>query len=95
VGPFTDDDATPPPGDRERAEQALLPVEAGLQQLPKLTVSTADAGRLARGQFVLLRGRDAPLVQGRAAIFSQGKLVALGEVEQGEIRPRRIFALAH
>jgi hypothetical protein len=30
----------------------------GLQSLPNLTVSSADAARLARGQTVLLRGRD-------------------------------------
>jgi tRNA pseudouridine55 synthase len=56
-------------------------------------VSRADAGRLARGQAVLLRGRDAPLLQGWAAVFTQGTLVGLVEAEKGELRPRRIFNL--
>jgi len=46
----------------ERA--GLLPVEAGVAALPALRVSPGDAGRLARGQAVLLRGRDAPVIGG-------------------------------
>jgi tRNA pseudouridine55 synthase len=75
------------------AATALLPVEAGLAALPALVVSRADAGRLARGQAVLLRGRDAPLMEGWVAVSTQGALVALAEVEKGELRPRRIFNL--
>src|SRR5207244_1335806 len=77
--------------DPERA--GLLPVEAGVAALPALRVSTGDAGRLARGQAVLLRGRDAPVIGGWVAVFSQGALIALAEVEKGEVRPRRIFNL--
>jgi tRNA pseudouridine55 synthase len=73
---------------------ALLPVEAGLTALPSLVVSRADAGRLARGQAVLLRGRDAPLMEGWVAVSAQGALVALAEMDKGELRPRRIFNLA-
>ena len=83
-----------PPDETAAAERAaLLPVEAGLAALPALRVSSADAGRLARGQAVLLRGRDAPVMAGWVAVFSQGALIALGEVEKGELRPRRIFNL--
>src|SRR5262245_14137458 len=71
----------------------LLPVEAGLAALPALWVTSADAGRLARGQAVLLRGRDAPVMAGWVAVSSQGALIALAEVEKGELRPRRIFNL--
>jgi tRNA pseudouridine55 synthase len=56
-------------------------------------VSRADAGRLARGQTVLLRGRDAPMMGGFVAVSTQSALVALAEVEKGELRPRRIFNL--
>jgi len=72
----------------------LLPVAAALTGLPALTVSRADAGRLARGQAVLLRGRDAPVMTGWVAVSTQGALVALAEVEQGELRPRRVFNLS-
>jgi tRNA pseudouridine55 synthase len=102
VGPFTQDCAVTldalqaaisPPADIV-PESALLPVVAGLAALPALAVSRADAGRLARGQAVLLRGRDAPLMEGYVAVSAQGSLVALAEMEKGELRPRRIFNLA-
>jgi tRNA pseudouridine55 synthase len=101
VGPFDEDvgvslDALhrPRPDETAAAElAALLPVEAGLAALPALRVSSADAGRLTRGQAVLLRGRDAPVMAGWVAVSSQGALIALAEVEKGELRPRRIFNL--
>jgi tRNA pseudouridine55 synthase len=86
--------AAVPPDAEHVPATALLPVEAGLATLPTLVVSRADAARLARGQAVLLRGRDAPLMEGFVAVTAQGALVALAEVEKGELRPRRIFNLA-
>src|SRR5262249_55233610 len=85
--------------EQARAENApveaptLLPVAAGLAALPALRVSAADAGRLARGQAVLLRGRDAPLMEGWVSVSTHGALVALAQVERGELRPRRSFNL--
>ena len=72
----------------------LLPVASALADLPGLSVSRADAARLARGQAVLMRGRDAPIVSGWVAVSTQGALVALAEAEEGELRPRRVFNLA-
>ncbi len=71
----------------------LLPVESGLAAVPTLQVSRADADRLALGQSVLLRGRDAPLLAGMVSVSTQGSLVALAEIEQGALKPRRIFNL--
>ncbi len=71
----------------------LRPVETALHDLPALSLSSADAARLRQGQAVLLRGRDAPIVSGPVYAISKGALVALGEVAQGEFRPRRIFNL--
>jgi tRNA pseudouridine55 synthase len=81
-------------GESSNEDLPLLPVAAGLAGLPTLTVSRADGGRLAQGQSVLLRGRDAPVMEGCAAVFSQGSLLALADIEQGELRPRRVFNLA-
>jgi tRNA pseudouridine55 synthase len=71
----------------------LLPVEEGLMALPTLNVSSHDAQRLCQGQPVLLRGRDAPILEGLVSVSTQGALVALAEVEQGSLRPKRIFNL--
>jgi tRNA pseudouridine55 synthase len=72
----------------------LLGVETGLQALPALNVSSADAARLARGQAVLMRGRDAPVIGGWIAVSTEGRLIALATAEKGELHPRRIFNLS-
>jgi tRNA pseudouridine55 synthase len=41
----------------------------------------------------LLRGRDAPVVEGTVYATSRGTLIALGEVARGELHPKRIFNL--
>ncbi len=71
----------------------LRPVETALHDLPALNLSSSDAARLRQGQAVLLRGRDAPILSGPVYAVSKGALVALGEVAQGEFKPRRIFNL--
>jgi tRNA pseudouridine55 synthase len=72
---------------------AILPVETALDDIPALAVSRADAARLERGQAVLLRGRDAPVVSGIVQVSASGRLIALAEVERGEIVPKRVFNL--
>jgi tRNA pseudouridine55 synthase len=72
----------------------LLPVETALDDIPALAVSRADAARLQRGQAVLLRGRDAPIFRGTVYATVSGQLVALAEVDRGEIVPKRVFNLA-
>jgi len=100
VGPFAEEaairlahlEAMQRAGDDPAA--LLLPVEAALAAVPALQVSPADANRLALGQSVLLRGRDAPLLEGLVSVSTQGFLVALAEVERGSLKPRRIFNLS-
>ena len=73
---------------------ALLPVATALDDIPALAVSRADAARLQRGQAVLMRGRDAPVVRGTVYVTVSGSLIALAEVDRGEIVPKRVFNLA-
>jgi tRNA pseudouridine55 synthase len=42
----------------------------------------------------LLRGRDAPIFRGTVYVTVSGQLVALAEVDRGEIVPKRVFNLA-
>ncbi|CAN1569781.1 TruB Pseudouridine synthase [Rhabdaerophilaceae bacterium] len=67
------------------------PVERGLDDLPSVTVSMADAARLRRGQSVILRGRDAPILEGHITVFCGSDLVAIGDVRGAELRPHRVF----
>ena len=72
----------------------LLPVETALDDIPALAVSPAEAARLHRGQAVLLRGRDAAVIRGTVQVASGGQLVAIAEIDRGEIVPKRVFNLA-
>lgn len=79
---------------REGLRSVLRPVEAALDDIPALSVSTSDAARLRRGQAILIRGATAPILTGPAYAMSHGALVAVGEVRQGEFHPARVFNLS-
>jgi tRNA pseudouridine55 synthase len=102
-GPFTEDDMIPladlealcdraASGEGSLAD-ALLPVETALDDIPALAVTRADAARLHRGQAVLLRGRDAPISNGTVYVTVGGRLLALAEIGNGELIPKRVFNL--
>jgi tRNA pseudouridine55 synthase len=74
-------------------EALLAPVHTALTKLPEIRLSQQDAARVRRGQPVLLRGRDAPILNARAFATQRGTLVALGEVSHGEFTPERVFNL--
>ncbi len=97
VGPFLEENGISPddlmPEDNERfsPDPYLMTVESGLMELPSITVSGHDAGRLRRGQPVIMRGRDAPIIDGSLYATCQGKLIAFGEITEGAFIPRRVF----
>jgi len=75
----------------EALKALLMPVEAALEAIPNLAVGPNDAASLARGQAVLVRGRDAPVLTGAAWAHFKGRILALGELERGAFRPTRVF----
>ena len=100
VGPFHEDDSVLLEDLDEAARlddgggelsRHLLGLEAALQGLPQLSVAAPDAARIARGQSVLIRGRDAPIMAGDAYAVCRGQPIAIGVLEQGEFRPVRVF----
>ncbi|MFN6952636.1 MAG: tRNA pseudouridine(55) synthase TruB, partial [Albidovulum sp.] len=102
VGPFGEDDTVTLEELRELADgriagqtldDALLPVEAALAEVPEVKVTRDIAARLMRGQSTILRGRDAP-VEGAAWASAGGEPIALCEVERGELVPKRVFVFA-
>jgi len=81
--------------DEERlAELDALLIDTGeaLATLPHVAVNDDQARRLRMGNAVILRGRDAPLAEDEAFATAHGRLVAIGEIGQGEFRPKRVFA---
>jgi len=70
----------------------LIDTGEALSDLPHIAVSDDQAHRLKMGNPIILRGRDAPLPAPEAYATVQGKLVAIGEIAEGEFRPKRVFA---
>lgn len=102
VGPFGEElavpleelqDASRLDGAIEALKAKLLPVESVLDDLQRISLSSADASRVRSGQNVLIRGRDAPILRGPAYAMAKGQLVAIGELAKGEFRPTRVFNL--
>ena len=101
VGPFGEADAVSletlqaaaQTDDATAIAVCLAPVEMALAALPELLVSQSDAASLARGQSILIRGRDAPIMEGPAFATSKGRLIALGELDKGSLHPTRVFNL--
>lgn len=91
VGPFSEHDAVTVDS-LATDPAALRPVETALDEIPSVMVSRDMAARLMRGQSIILRGRDAPL-SGKAYATCNGVLVAVGDVERGELVPHRVFNL--
>jgi len=69
----------------------LIGTAEALSSLPHLAVSDDQAQRLRSGNPIILRGRDAPLPAPEAYATARGDLVAIGAIEEGEFRPRRVF----
>ena len=44
------------------------------------------------GNPVIVRGRDAPVEAEEACATARGKLVAIGAIEAGMFKPKRVFA---
>jgi tRNA pseudouridine55 synthase len=102
VGPFTEMEALSIDDLRAAGETGpqapelkacLQPVERALSALPSVAIGSHEAQRLKNGQSVILRGRDAPIVLGQAYATHHGKLIALVDGENGELKPKRAFHL--
>jgi tRNA pseudouridine55 synthase len=95
VGPFTDaisidlaalEAATP-----EARDALLLPVAAALAGVPEIRLSAADAVAIRNGNAVLLTGAGAPIALDEAWASFRGQALAVGCIEHGQFKPRRVI----
>ncbi len=94
VGPFSVDSGIPLdrlPDDADLMARAILPLQAGLAEIPIVPVDRSAAATSRRGQKLLLRG-PAP-TQGRAYVECFGTPIAFGVVEEGFFVSTRVFNL--
>lgn len=95
VGSFSDENAITLATVESAADGArdalLLPVAAGLANLPEVRLDARQAATIRLGNPVLLTGRDAPVALDDAWASLKGEAVALGHVENGQFKPRRVI----
>ncbi|MER8946734.1 tRNA pseudouridine(55) synthase TruB [Mesorhizobium sp. M0185] len=69
----------------------LVDTAAALECLPQVAISDDAATKIRLGNPVIIRGRDAPVEAEEACATARGKLVAIGAIEQGMFKPKRVF----
>ncbi|MER2534190.1 MAG: tRNA pseudouridine(55) synthase TruB [Rhizobiaceae bacterium] len=74
------------------ADQLLIDTGAALECLPQVAITDDAATRLRLGNPIVVRGRDAPVEAEEACAMARGRLVAIGSIETGMFRPKRVFA---
>ena len=88
-------------GGEAALDRLLLPLEAGLAGFPRIELEAADVVRLRHGQRLRIPAppadaRNAPGQAGGvlevAAFGPDGEALGLAEVEEGVLRPRRLFS---
>jgi tRNA pseudouridine55 synthase len=90
VGPFSAAEAVPLDVDPSTARARLLPVEAAVSELSKLTVTPVEADRLRRGQRIPVRSTDG--AEGEAAALdASGRLVAVVQLRHGQAHPAKVL----
>ncbi len=74
------------------AGPAMIAADEALPTMPQVHLPAELAGRLAHGQTVAVGGAAA----GKVRLYDpQGRFMGLGEADgQGQVRPRRLFALS-
>ncbi|MEO3386583.1 tRNA pseudouridine(55) synthase TruB [Mesorhizobium sp. CAU 1741] len=82
----------PGPEQWKALDALLMDTGAALDCLPQVIINDDAAGRLRLGNPVIVRGRDAPVEADEACAFAHGRLVAIGAIEAGMFKPKRVFA---
>ncbi|PYE89227.1 tRNA pseudouridine(55) synthase TruB [Phyllobacterium leguminum] len=80
-----------PRRDFSAIDALVIDTGAALDCLPQVALSDEQAHRIRMGNAVILRGRDAPVEAEEACATVRGRLLAIGYVEQGQFKPKRVF----
>lgn len=80
-----------PPRDFSALDEFLIETGAALEFLPQYPLSDEQAYRVRMGNPVLMRGRGAPVDEDEVCATYKGKLLAIGMIEKGQFKPKRVF----
>lgn len=88
-----DQDGNLPVRDFSALDDLLIETGAALEFLPQYPLSDDQAHRVKMGNSVILRGRDAPVDEDEVCVTQKGKLLAIGMIEKGQFKPKRVFTI--
>jgi tRNA pseudouridine55 synthase len=74
-------------------DQYVLGAESAMEGIPEVALHEDAAQRVRLGNPVIVRGRDAPVEAPEAWASARGRLLAIGAIEQGMFKPKRVFAV--
>jgi tRNA pseudouridine55 synthase len=72
-------------------DDLLVDTIVALDSLPAVALGDDAAHKVRLGNPVIVRGRDAPADADEAYVTQRGKLLAIGAIEAGMFKPRRVF----
>ncbi len=97
VAPFLEEDLIPleklieMEDDLDALDAELFTTGIALEEVVEIPVNKDQVHRLRLGNSIVLRGRDA-IVHAEEAFASNGdELIAIGEVDRGQFKPKRVF----
>lgn len=78
-------------GEIEKLDSELFTTGTALDDIIEVPVTKEQVHRLRLGNAIVLRGRDA-IAQADEAFASNGdELIAIGEIDRGQFKPKRVF----
>ncbi|MEP3198521.1 MAG: tRNA pseudouridine(55) synthase TruB [Lentilitoribacter sp.] len=77
----------------EKLDQYLIDTKEALSDLPHIAVSSDQALRIRNGNSVMITGANAPINEHEVFATDKGKLLAIGEINFGEFKPKRVFVV--
>ncbi|MEP6432471.1 MAG: tRNA pseudouridine(55) synthase TruB, partial [Lentilitoribacter sp.] len=77
----------------EKLDKYLIDTKEALSDLPHIAVSSDQAMRIRNGNPVMITGANAPINEHEVFATDKGKLLAIGEINFGEFKPKRVFVV--
>ncbi len=77
--------------DLEQRDKLLLPISAALTTIPEIKLDARQTQLIRQGNPVLLSGANAPIKHNEAWASHKGQAIALGFVEKGQFKPKRVI----
>lgn len=88
-----DEEGNLPKRDFTMIDNLLIETGAALDCLQQFDLNDEQAHRVRMGNPIILRGHDAPIDEDEVCVTEKGKLLAIGMIDKGQFKPKRVFTI--